>query len=56
MLKKDLEFLKEKREELRKKYNQDTTNQEVKKELLTVNRIIQRIIRSEILKNIKKTL
>ena len=56
MLKKDLEFLKEKREELRKKYNQDTTNQGVKKELLAVNRIIQTIIRSEILKNIKKTL
>jgi len=42
MLKKDIEWLKEKREQLVKKYNKNTNNEKVKKELLKVNKIICR--------------
>jgi|AntRauTorckE6833_2_1112554.scaffolds.fasta_scaffold54041_2 hypothetical protein len=44
MLKTNLDFLKEKREKLRKEYNKNTNNEEIKKELLTVNKIITRNI------------
>jgi len=44
MLKINLDFLKEKREKLRKEYNKNINNEEIKKELLTVNKIITRNI------------
>ena len=42
MLKRDIKILENKREELRQKYNKDRSNKNVRKELLKVNRIIQR--------------
>jgi len=54
MLKKDIEWLKEKREQLGKKYIKNTNNEKVKKELLKVNDIISFLITFEYVETIKK--